>query len=725
LDGSLNDVASVRQLLITRFGFQDGDVHVLTEAQASREGIRTAIHKYLADPAAPGDVSFFFYAGHGSQMANSKSPESDKLDETIVPADALAGALDIRDKELARDFMAVLQKGAVLTAIFDSCHSGSIARAFSRWQVPRDVAPDLSHDAADDYSGPFPEKEGALIISAAQDIEAALEGKDDQGVEHGAFTSALTRVLTAASPTEPANSIFRRTLAVMRGMDANQVPVISGTPQRLEQGLFGAGSASVSGKLTLPMSKLLPDGKVEVLGGLALGLGIGSQIVANNTPRGELPVRVEIVDQTLTTSTGRILEGQSRRLKVPTLFTVEKWVPSDNHTLRLWVPPATLSQGEIRNVAGQIARVQSSGAARIAADPSETALTHFILWSGQGWIVRDLQTGESTDMGKLFRLSDWVSTQLAHGIIFVSLPLPTECKKLANELTARSFPIRLVQEMPEADYALIGRSGEDGLYYAWLRPGSVRAVLATKRGPENRGISAGDRTPSSLPTRTRWIRTDVAFSSLATLTQDLETLAGKLSRVNCWLRLDSPPRDSNFPYHLLLTEQDRPEAAEGPQIAIGDGRWYGLALRANPADLRHEVDRKKVYVFVIDSDGNGIPLYPTVEMGDVENVFPSFADIDSGQLPVTKQLGPQKLFQIAPPYGTDTYILLTVSPKDSIDLQTLKWTGVEQVQRRGAGGILDALFASIATRSPRPATPTSWSLERTAVISQPESERKP
>ena len=109
----------------------------------------------------------------------------------------------------------------------------------------------------------------------------------------------------------------------------------------------------------------------------------------------------------------------------------------------------------------------------------------------------------------------------------------------------------------------------------------------------------------------------------------------------------------------------------------------------------------------------------------MENVFPSFADIDSGQLPVTKQLGPQKLFQIAPPYGTDTYILLTVSPKDSIDLQTLKWTGVEQVQRRGAGGILDALFASIATRSPRPATPTSWSLERTAVISQPESERKP
>src|SRR3984893_18520700 len=40
LRGSLNDIASIRQLLITRFGFRDVDVHVLREQQAMLHGIR-------------------------------------------------------------------------------------------------------------------------------------------------------------------------------------------------------------------------------------------------------------------------------------------------------------------------------------------------------------------------------------------------------------------------------------------------------------------------------------------------------------------------------------------------------------------------------------------------------------------------------------------------------------------------------------------------------------
>jgi hypothetical protein len=115
-----------------------------------------------------------------------------------------------------------------------------------------------------------------------------------------------------------------------------------------------------------------------------------------------------------------------------------------------------------------------------------------------------------------------------------------------------------------------------------------------------------------------------------------------------------------------------------------------------------------MYVFVIDSEGKGIPLYPTLEMGDVENVFPTAADTRDGKLPITKQLGPSKLFQIGEPFGTDTYILLTLSPKDSIDLENLRWTGVGERSNRGGGGALDALFSAVGTRSPRPATTSSW-----------------
>jgi hypothetical protein len=728
LDGSLNDIASIRELLITRFGFQDADVHVLTEAQATREGIRSAIRAYLADAASAGDISFFYYAGHGSQMKNSKSPEADKLDETIVPSDALAGALDVRDKELARDFMEVIRKGAILTAIFDSCHSGSVARGLSRWDKLRDLPPDHAHDAADDYKGPFPEKEGGLIFSAAQDIEPAAEGRDDQGVEHGAFTAALTHVLATVPPNESANSIFRRTLAVMRSMDANQVPVIAGTPERLHAGLFGSGGTNISGKITLPLIKIA-DGKVEVLGGFALGLGIGSEIVFSEGTSGAKRVSVEITDQTLSTSTGKILEGDPDNLKAGAMFTIDKWVPANQNVLKLWIPPLNLTKEEIRDAADQVEKVRRSDSPKIVDDPSETSLTHFVSWTGEDWVVQDLKTGRTTSLGKPFHLLDWVKKLgLDKGSIFVSLPLPAGAKDFVTNLSAKSFPVQLVNAVQEADYALIGRFRGSLIDYSWLRPGTINVANFGSRQKAVRGDHAllgGEIIPSSLPPRTRWISVDPSFSSLSKTTQELEALAGILTRINSWLKLNSPPGESNFPYHLVVTEADSADQPEGSQIAIGDGRWYGLALKASAPDLKHEVSRRKVYVFVIDSEGNSIPLYPTLEMGDVENVFPTSADTRDGGPPITKQLGPPKLFQIGEPFGTDTYVLLTLSPKDSIDLESLRWTGVGERSTKRGGGTLDALFASVGTRAARPATPSSWSLEKVEVLSKPKLETKP
>ena len=59
----------------------------------------------LAAAASKDDVVFVYFAGHGSQVRNSKSDEPDLLDESIVPADSRRGAPDIRDKELRRIFV--------------------------------------------------------------------------------------------------------------------------------------------------------------------------------------------------------------------------------------------------------------------------------------------------------------------------------------------------------------------------------------------------------------------------------------------------------------------------------------------------------------------------------------------------------------------------------------------------------------------------------------------
>src|SRR5208282_1965513 len=202
--------------------------------------------------------------------------------------DSYKGISDIRDKDYARAFMKVIDKGAVLTAIFDSCHSGSVTRGYSRFNRVRALPPD-PRDSMDDYSGPFPEKRGALVFAAAQDTESAAEGRDDNGVDHGAFTAALIKVLSSAPLDESANDIFEQAFALMRSAGASQVPVISGSEDRIRGPLFGTSSGNLSGKLTLPVVSADSDTDVELFGGFSLGFGVGSELApadANGPAKG-------------------------------------------------------------------------------------------------------------------------------------------------------------------------------------------------------------------------------------------------------------------------------------------------------------------------------------------------------------------------------------------------------------------------------------------------------
>ena len=128
LEGAVNDVEAMRVVLVTRFGFKREDVHTLQNGEATRAAILRSVKRWLIDSAVEGDVSFFYYAGHGSQVRNSRSREPDKMDESLVPADSNAGQPDIRDKELTALLNQALDKHVLLTVVLDSCHSGSMSR---------------------------------------------------------------------------------------------------------------------------------------------------------------------------------------------------------------------------------------------------------------------------------------------------------------------------------------------------------------------------------------------------------------------------------------------------------------------------------------------------------------------------------------------------------------------------------------------------------------------
>ena len=274
LNGAVNDATAMRDLLVARFGFPQQNAQLLTDAAATREAVVNAVNATLAQ-SQRGDVVVFYYAGHGSQRRNTLNNSPSRLDQTIVVADANIGAFDIRDKELARLFNPFLDKGVELILIFDSCHSGSITRGGLSQAVERWAAVD-ERDAADPGLGvdESPDRRGALVISAAQDYQSALERAGPSGEPRGVFTVALIETLNSVPPGESAVNVFRRMRARMQMDGLPQEPVLDATTDRQLRPLFG-GAAVGDGTTSVAVLRIGDNG-IELQGGPALGIRGGA-----------------------------------------------------------------------------------------------------------------------------------------------------------------------------------------------------------------------------------------------------------------------------------------------------------------------------------------------------------------------------------------------------------------------------------------------------------------
>lgn len=81
--------------------------------------------EWLVSSARPNDALFLHYSGHGGQTKDLDGDEEDGSDEVIYPVDYKTAG-HIVDDQLHQILVNPLQAGTRLTAIFDSCHSGSV-----------------------------------------------------------------------------------------------------------------------------------------------------------------------------------------------------------------------------------------------------------------------------------------------------------------------------------------------------------------------------------------------------------------------------------------------------------------------------------------------------------------------------------------------------------------------------------------------------------------------
>ncbi|KAK0728304.1 peptidase C14, caspase domain-containing protein [Lasiosphaeria miniovina] len=128
LRGCINDVRNMSGYLVENFGYKGEDTVILADdqqnpiTQPTKQNILRAMY-WLVKDARPNDALFFHYSGHGSQTKDLDGDEEDGY-EVIYPVD-FRQVGHITDDEMHRITVRPLQAGVRLTAIFDSCHSGT------------------------------------------------------------------------------------------------------------------------------------------------------------------------------------------------------------------------------------------------------------------------------------------------------------------------------------------------------------------------------------------------------------------------------------------------------------------------------------------------------------------------------------------------------------------------------------------------------------------------
>ena len=250
LQGAVNDVETMREILTKRWGFLPGDITMLTDEGATRENMLAAIRQIVAK-SGPQDTIYLHYSGHGSQVEDLNGDEEDGLDETLVPQDGRTnGVRDIVDDELD-DIFSKLRTHNVIV-VLDSCHSGTATRSFDirARSVPQDKRIDLYKTGVTAMTkrGITPLKKARLVaIGAAGDDEEALDGPIE-GNYHGFLTYALARALTAANSDATPREIFAVVVQELGRIQAAfgritmPEPQLEGPPEALDQPLFAMSS---------------------------------------------------------------------------------------------------------------------------------------------------------------------------------------------------------------------------------------------------------------------------------------------------------------------------------------------------------------------------------------------------------------------------------------------------------------------------------------------------
>jgi hypothetical protein len=305
LRGSRNDVALVREVLTTYYGFDEESVLELVDRRATRRNIERAFEE-LIDRTRPGDLVYIHYSGHGSQVADASGDEGfGGLDSTLVPIDAAENP-QILDDEIDVWLTQLRRKTSDVVLVVDACHSGTItrgplrARGIPEWD-DRDYGWSRELPGLSEGSLPAEAPSDRFVrISAALDHQLATEYSAPDGRVYGLLSWHWCQALLRARPQDTYREVFATVEAMIySARHDRQTPVLRGAETaRLFDSRFEAVPRTLS---------VLKNRPLTFRGGLLAGVTVGSIYETRRRVGDERPVaRVEITKVKPMEATGKL-----------------------------------------------------------------------------------------------------------------------------------------------------------------------------------------------------------------------------------------------------------------------------------------------------------------------------------------------------------------------------------------------------------------------------------
>ena len=707
LQGPPTDVAAMHALLEHTYGFTD--IRELHDQDATRQGILDALNKLVED-TQKGDLVVIYYSGHGSQRLDTKSSKN-KRDQTIVPVDAWKGVKDIRDKELALLFdKIVFEKQARLTAIYDSCNSGTMARG-----ITQSVQRTLPYDDDDVSKEPgavlesdlkrIPQQGDAIILAAAGPTQSAVEASyPEDGQVHGAFTRALIRVLSENKQALSAEDVVSAVASMMHADPLDfQQPSVEG---RVHESLFGEPVAS--DELHLRVTKV-ESGKITLDVGSAAGFGVGTELTALTAgdDGSKTVLEIKTVD-TPTSSTAAVKTGPSM-VRPGQIFEVSNFVYPQAARLVVYLPKPEPVPG-----AAAIARAKAQFPGLTwVDDPTESQVNYLVTQDSNGWRAYG-QNGKAVKPGPG-----------AKGAAFMLLgPPPSVADRIRKTEPFKRDAFRFTENLTEANYFLTIRLRKDGApEYAlfdprvlaehkdtdYVRSEETNDTVETElNGGKNPEVVC--RNDVSFPVRTAWLHDQTSSATEDSIAPVIARRILRLGKLRVWQQLPSlVPGVSDWPYHLQIVRNNQ----AAPTDPLHPDEQYDARLVATPEQLSsRSISPKYFYLFGFDCAANPYQLYPSDNTNGAAQGPPLDA---TGAFPTTFTVMTQ---QVTPPYGADTLFLLATKEKIN-NLSLLTYDGVIESRSRGSG--LDQLMVDLNDAGSRGASPvvTAWQVQQVVVPSRP------